>query len=155
MLHSVAGKDISMFDVGVNILINPVNCIGIMGGGLALEFKNRYPVMHDDYLKICKRGFRPGMIHTFPVGPYQWVFNVPTKDNLSPSTEKIIKTSLAGLMVSLAALRPFLAKSKIAMPALGCGLGGMDWETEVKDLLVNFTLDPRLDDYEFILFEPK
>jgi O-acetyl-ADP-ribose deacetylase (regulator of RNase III) len=156
-LRGIADSNhVSMFDVGADILINPVNCIGIMGGGLALEFKLRFPNMFKDYQEVCATGFHVGMLHTYQEGG-KIIFNVPTKSDLSDSTKTIIKASLAGLYVSLVAMRPFLAGATIAMPALGCGLGNMEWEGEdgVKDMLVRFCQQPLLDEYQFLLFTPK
>lgn len=157
MLIGIADANhVSMFDVGADILINPVNCIGIMGGGLALEFKLRFPQMFKDYQDVCAKGFRPGMLHTYHEAG-KIIFNVPTKNDLSDSTKTIVRTSLAGLLVSLVAMRPMLSGAKIAMPALGCGLGNMEWEGEhgIKDMLVRFCTDQLLDDYQFLMFTPK
>ena len=144
----------SMFDIGANILINPVNCIGVMGGGLALEFKERYPAMFYDYYHCCQIGMKPGMIHTYRTGPSEFVFNVPAKDDLSDSTEMILKRSLVGLTLVLIGMRPLLLGAKIAIPALGCGLGGMEWN-KVKDMILDFCNNEHLSEYNFVIFEPK
>ena len=104
--------------------------------------------------QICEKGISPGIIHTFKENG-DIIFNVPTKDDLSDSTIEIVKKSLTGLYILLIGARPWLAGATIAMPALGCGLGGLDWETEVKHLVLGFCEYELLSDYQFIVFEPK
>lgn len=58
-------KDGNLFNCGANILVNATNCEGIMGGGIALAFKNKFPEMFKDYVEVCKRGCVPGIMHTF------------------------------------------------------------------------------------------
>jgi O-acetyl-ADP-ribose deacetylase (regulator of RNase III) len=114
-----------MFDVPVNVRVNTVNCKGVMGAGIALAFKNRYPDMFEDYQEACREGrVRPGTLHVWksPVG--DCIINFPTKrDWRDPSRYEDI---LAGLD----ALRNYLRQEgpvSVALPALGCGHGGLDW----------------------------
>ena len=63
MIRLVHGN---MFDCQADALVNTVNCVGVMGAGVALQFKNRYPDMFQDYVRRCRRGqVRPGQ-------PYEW-----------------------------------------------------------------------------------
>ena len=72
----------SIFDSRCQTLVNTVNCVGVMGKGLALEFKRRFPEMYEDYTRRCHRKeVRLGQPYLFrrPVPP--WILNSPTKDH--------------------------------------------------------------------------
>lgn len=146
----------SMFNHGGNILCNPVNCVGVMDGGLALDFKERYPDMFNDYKDMCVKGvIKPGVIHTYPVGEKEVVFNVPTKiDFKFPSTLDIVRRSLVGLYLSLITIRPYLSGGIVCIPALGCGLGGLDWK-EVLPLIGDTITKQGLEEYTFKIFKPQ
>jgi len=114
-----------IFDIPADIRVNTVNCIGVMGAGVALAFKNRYPAMFKDYQKACKAGtVKPGRLHVWKNLESEWIINFPTKiDWREPSKYEYIEAGLKSL-------REFLAQhkgEKVVMPPLGCGLGGLDW----------------------------
>jgi O-acetyl-ADP-ribose deacetylase (regulator of RNase III) len=152
-------SDESMFDVGADILINATNCDGIMGAGIALEFNRRFPKMFIDYVKVCERGCVPGVLHTF-IENDTIIINFPTKYKVvNPSELIYVVRGLASLVNTLVGLRPFLRNDKgkrfqVAIPALGCGLGGLKWEN-IKPLIENVTRHPLLSDFDFLVFEPK
>jgi O-acetyl-ADP-ribose deacetylase (regulator of RNase III) len=112
-----------IFKQNVSAIVNPVNCVGVMGAGLALAFKQRHPDMFTEYQRVCAAGqLRPGQIHTWEVVPGRWIVNLPTKDHWrDPSRREYV---LAGLQALVAFARDQKLGS-IAMPALGCGLGGL------------------------------
>jgi len=115
----------NMFDTPADIRINTVNCVGVMGAGLALAFKTKYPEMFLDYQKACKAGtVRPGKLHVWTTLMGDWIINFPTKRHWrEPSRYEDIE---AGLI----ALRRYLAdkgKVKVLLPAVGCGHGGLEW----------------------------
>ena len=71
-----------IFESGAQTLVNTVNCVGVMGKGLALEFKSRFPDMYKDYKSRCKNGLvKLGQPYIYKpiVGP--WILNFPTKDH--------------------------------------------------------------------------
>lgn len=153
-------KDGDLFDCGANILVNATNCEGIMGGGIALAFKERFPDMFKDYVEVCKRGCVPGILHTYLEGYHTTIINFPTKNLVAnPSEMKYIKQSAASFINTLVALRIIYSekpnkRALVAIPALGCGLGGLEWEN-VKPLLIRMCEHPLLSDYDFVIFEPK
>jgi O-acetyl-ADP-ribose deacetylase (regulator of RNase III) len=115
-----------MFEVQVDARVNTVNCVGVMGAGVALAFKVRYPEMFKEYQKACRDGrVQPGTLHVWKSVTGEWVINFPTKrDWRDPSRYEDI---LSGLD----ALRAYLHEQgqiSVALPALGCGHGGLDWE---------------------------
>jgi uncharacterized protein YwgA/O-acetyl-ADP-ribose deacetylase (regulator of RNase III) len=115
----------NLFDSNAQTLVNTVNCVGVMGKGVALEFKTRFPEMHEDYAARCKAGQvrlgRPYLYHDL-VPP--WVLNFPTKDHWrSVSRLQDIEEGLAYL---LAHYREWGITS-LAVPPLGCGHGQLEW----------------------------
>lgn len=120
-----------IFSSPAQVLTNPVNTVGVMGGGLALEFKNRFPGLFEDYSRRCNEG---RFIHG---QPYLWeddrhqVLNFPTKrDWRDPSRLEDIDAGLA----YLASCYREMGIHSIAIPALGAGLGGLDWN-DVRQLI--------------------
>lgn len=132
-------------------LVNPVNCIGVSGKGLALEFKKRYPDNFVTYTNTCRRNaLRPGKLVVCKRKklPY-WIINFPTKLHWrEPSSIEYIEKGLDALVV-------FLSKTSVrsmGIPALGCGLGGLSW-VDVKPLITVKleTVEPT----HFIVYEPE
>ena len=114
-----------IFEISADIRVNTVNCIGVMGAGVALAFKRRYPNMFKDYQKACKAGtVKLGSLHIWKNLESEWIINFPTKLNWrEPSKYEYIEAGLKSL-------REFLAQhkgEKVVMPPLGCDLGGLDW----------------------------
>lgn len=123
MLKFVEGD---LFESRAEILVNTVNCVGVMGKGVALAFKNRYPSMFHAYRAACDKGeVQPGRLHIWPDRLGITVVNFPTKRHWKqPSRYEDIESGLS-------ALREFLLKRgtvRVALPALGCGHGGLDWD---------------------------
>ncbi|MFP8903662.1 macro domain-containing protein [Streptomyces atacamensis] len=113
-------------------LVNPVNTVGVMGKGLALQFKRAFPEVFDAYAKACAAGeVRPGRV--FPVSPGEgrWVLNFPTKRHWrGKSRLHDIETGLDDLV----RLAGELELTSIAVPPLGCGHGGLPW-AQVRSLI--------------------
>lgn len=128
MIRFVSGD---LLESQAQTLVNPVNCRGVMGKGLAKVFKERRPAMFREYREACKRGeVRPGRPLLHRDGDRQ-VLCVPTKDDFDrPSTLEIVEAGLR-------AIRDRFAEwgiTSLALPALGCGLGGLAW-ADVKPLI--------------------
>ncbi len=113
-------------------LVNPVNCVGTMGAGLAKQFRDQYPAMHRQYLHICRKHLlKPGQVQVFHQSPTRTIINLPTKDHWqNPSTLAYVRS---GLIALHAALEEHHIRS-VAVPALGAGLGGLRW-TDVLPLI--------------------
>lgn len=140
-----------LFESGCEALVNAVNCIGIMGAGLAAAFKKRFPKMNKDYIRICKAGgLKPGLMHiwTNPENDPKYIINFPTKNDLSPSKLEYITDGLDKLKHVVESRE---IKS-IAIPALGCGLGGLSWGV-VKTHIENFA-DDLPEDTKVLIYEP-
>lgn len=134
-------------------LVNTVNTEGVMGKGIALQFKKAYPAMYDDYRAAAKRGeVRLGRVHVWPTGHItgpRYVINFPTKGHWK-SRSKIsdIETGLVDLVEVLQRLE---IKS-IAVPPLGCGNGGLAWRDVRPRIIEAFAKVP---DVEVLLFAPE
>lgn len=92
MLQTYKGN---LFDSKAQVLVNPVNLNGIMGKGLALEFKKRYPEMFERYRELCKkRKFLPGQLWLYK-GSDPWILNFPTKISWCDASDlKLIEKGL-------------------------------------------------------------
>lgn len=106
-------------------LINTVNCVGVMGKGIALEFKNRFPDMYEDYLGRCNRGeVKLGRPYLYKTLLPPQVINFPTKDHWK-SVSKMSDIE-RGLKYLLAHYTEWGVQS-LAIPPLGCGNGQLEW----------------------------
>jgi len=121
----------NILDSTCQTLVNPVNCVGVAGAGLALEFKNRFPAVHEEYVGLCRKGaMTPGRPRL--VRGKQNIVLFPTKNHWQyPSDIQWV----AGGMSILRAHRAAWGIESLAVPALGCGLGGLRWP-EVKRVMV-------------------
>jgi len=123
-------------------LVNPVNCVGVMGAGLAKSFKDKYNDITDyfmsNYIFSCKSGYlKPGkiLVHFLHSTPVHYIINFPTKDHFNdPSKLSYISDGLD----SLSSIIDSYNIKSISIPKLGCGLGGLKWN-DVKSLIVSFS----------------
>lgn len=131
-----------------NILINPVNCVGTMGKGLAKQFAEHYPLYALDYKERCSHGYvKPGMVSMYYLGNGKFAVTFPTKQHFRAASKySYISTGLQALKNELDVIE--LGYIQIAMPRIGCGLGGLDWSA-VKPLIQNY-----LDDFHITYLEP-
>jgi O-acetyl-ADP-ribose deacetylase (regulator of RNase III) len=124
-------KNGNMFETKAQAIVNPVNCVGVMGAGLALQFKQKYPENYKYYLINCNKGeVKPGgmLVHATGLILPEFIINFPTKRHWrNPSQMGDIESGLLALKSAIEILR----LKTVSIPALGCGLGGLLWE-EVK-----------------------
>ena len=115
----------NIFESKCSTIVNTVNCIGVMGKGIALEFKKRYPEMYQDYVKKCSLGqVQIGTPYIFENSDGMKILNFPTKDNWrSPSRLSFIIEGLDWIIKNY----KDLGITSIAFPPLGCGNGGLTW----------------------------
>jgi O-acetyl-ADP-ribose deacetylase (regulator of RNase III)/uncharacterized protein YwgA len=122
MVRVVVGD---IFESKAQTLVNTVNCVGVMGKGIALEFKKRFPAMYNDYRSRCERGeVHLGEPYLYKGTVTPWILNFPTKDHWR---------SVARIQDIESGLRHVLLNYKkwgitsIAFPPLGTGLGQLEW----------------------------
>lgn len=128
-------------------LVNTVNCEGFMGKGIAYQFKEKYPENNKNYVTACKSGkFSVGEILFF-VENEKLIANFPTKNKWRE------KSQYSYIETGLKALKKGLIENKIssvAIPPLGCGNGGLDWN-EVKKMITETFQNLPID---VIIYEP-
>jgi len=131
------------------VLVNAVNCVGVMGAGLALEFRKRFPECYKDYQDCCQKGrLSPGRLHVYRLCDGRTIVNLPTKRHWRE------KSRLGDVHAGLRTLRWFVEKEKpfsIALPALGCGLGGLSWEDVKEAISLHLEVLP---DVRVMVYEP-
>jgi O-acetyl-ADP-ribose deacetylase (regulator of RNase III) len=125
MLEEAAGN---LLDAQVDAVVNTVNTVGVMGKGIALQFKQAYPQNFRAYEAACRRGDvqlgRMFVVETGQMGPPRLIINFPTKRHWRA------RSRLSDIRTGLADLRKVISDRKItsiAVPPLGCGNGGLDW----------------------------
>ncbi len=119
----------NLLEASVEALVNTVNTVGVMGKGIALQFKQAFPTMFRTYERACKAGeVRLGKMHVFDLGGStggpRWIINFPTKRHWRErSRMENIEAGLEDLVLTIRRL----GIHSIALPPLGCGNGGLDW----------------------------
>ena len=156
MLNNTLGLDILDVDLtkSENSIFIPVNCVGVMGKGLALDFKKMYPSLASIYTHFCKAG-------NLHVGDPSTLTNssgisgsavfFPTKNDWrNPSQLIWIREGLIRLAASPTHTQWRKQTRNIHIPKLGCGLGGLEW-AEVRPLIVQFA--DMMPEHEVYLYE--
>ncbi len=167
MIKFVKGN---LFDSNADILVCTINCVGVMGAGIAKEFKERYPAYYYDYKSKCASGHLvPGAIFDYhnlycgkdlesyyKDGEPKYIISASTKDHWKdPSNLEWIDSILDMLRDSLlvfAKIPPFNSFKSIAIPALGCSNGKLNW-ADVKPLMEKYLGD--IEWLEIIVYEPR
>jgi O-acetyl-ADP-ribose deacetylase (regulator of RNase III) len=145
-------KQGNLLEEDAEALVNAVNCVGVMGKGIALQFKQAFPENFQQYKKACDaKVVQPGRMFTVPTGKLfnpKYIINFPTKRHWrEKSIIEYVQTGLKALMPEVQQLRI----TSIAIPALGCGNGGLDW-LEVKPLIESAFAE--LPEVKVVVFEP-
>lgn len=135
-----------IFSSPAQVIVNTVNTVGVMGKGIALEFKNRYPNMFESYKRACEK-------HQLSIGklmlvyePDHWILLFPTKQNWRyPSKLEYIESGLIKFT------QTYVEKniSSIAFPKLGCGNGELEWK-QVKALMEKYLKPLPIDIYIYL-----
>lgn len=114
----------SLFDSPAETLVNTVNTVGVMGKGIAAEFKRRYPEMFLRYKEYCERGALDiGQLYLYKT-PNKWVLNFPTKKHWrNPSKVEYIEAGLSKFVQTYTEW----GITSISFPQLGCGNGDLQW----------------------------
>ena len=142
----------NVLEADAEALVNTVNCVGLMGKGIALQFKQAYPANFRAYEAACRAGeVAPGRMFIFDNGRLtnpRYVINFPTKRHWRGKSR--LGDIHSGLEALVADVRR-LGICSIAVPPLGCGLGGLDWGKVRPMIEQAFS---RLPDVRVLLFEP-
>ncbi len=134
-------------------IVNTVNCVGVMGRGIALQFKNAWPENFHAYANACKAEIvQPGKMFVFPTNQLtnpRYIINFPTKRHWRGASR--MEDIESGLHALVDTIREYDIKS-IAIPALGSGLGGLDWQ-QVRTRIV--AAMQGLPDVTIYIYEPQ
>ncbi|MBP7222332.1 MAG: macro domain-containing protein [Sedimentibacter sp.] len=132
MIHYYEG---TVFNTPAKTIVNTVNCFGVMGAGIALEFKLRFPEMFEDYVIKCKNNeVKVGRPKLFKYSEELWIMNFPTKNHWkAPSKINYIVDGLNYFVKNYERAKI----DSIAFPKLGTNNGGLDW-TEVKAVMEKY-----------------
>ena len=142
----------NLLEAEVEALVNAVNTVGVMGKGIALAFKQRFPENFAAYAAACGAGeVQVGrmFVHRQTAGAFpRWIVNFPTKKHWRDPTR--IEWVEAGLVALTEVIRENQIRS-IALPAVGCGNGGLGWEQVRPRIEAAFS---RIPDVDVLVFEP-
>lgn len=145
-------KQGDILSADVEALVNSVNCVGIMGRGIALQVRNAYPENYNAYRAACRHHeVEPGRMFVFETGQMtgvRYIINFPTKRHWRG------KSRLPDIEAGLVALLDEIQKRRIrsiAIPPLGCGLGGLNWR-DVQPRIVRAL--EAVPDVRAVVFEP-
>lgn len=149
MISFVRGN---LFQADVEALINTVNTVGVMGKGIALQFSRSYPEIVKPYELACKSGeLTIGQVQTIPLSVFngpKYIINFPTKKHWKDVSKlEYVDQGLASLVAEIQRLN---IKS-VAVPPLGCGLGGLRW-ADVKSRIESVL--GTLNDVRVLVYEP-
>ncbi|MBX3065512.1 MAG: macro domain-containing protein [Anaerolineae bacterium] len=125
----------NLFESPAQVLVNTVNTVGVMGKGIALEFKRIYPEMFKQYQQLCERNqFHIGQLWLYKTS-HKWILNFPTKQSWrQKSKPEYIEIGLQKFVSTYAQK----GITSISFPMLGCGNGELDWETQVRPLMESY-----------------
>lgn len=145
-------KQGNLLEENAEALVNTVNCVGVMGKGIALQFKQAFPENFRQYEKACRVDeVQPGRMFIVPTGSLfypRYIINFPTKRHWRGKSKiEDIKSGLKALVAEVQEL----SISSIAIPPLGCGNGGLDW-AKVRPLIESAFA--KLPEVKVIVFEP-
>lgn len=154
MIIEMINEDI--FESNADLLVNPVNCMGVMGKGLAKAIADRYPIILHPYKKACRSGDlmigNIQVLDTLRDTPPFYIANLPTKNHWKHPSE--LEYVISGTLALLEWLETHAMSNvtKVAVPALGCGLGGLNWEEVKPELKELFQVSTNID---FLLYPPR
>lgn len=139
-----------IFESPAQVIVNTVNTVGVMGKGLALSFKQRYPQMFEKYRAACEK-------HLLAIGKLMlfyeidhWLLLFPTKEHWrNPSKLEYIEKGLMKFVQTYAEK----SITSIAFPCLGCGNGELNW-TDVKPLMERYLKELPIDVYIYLRPNP-
>jgi len=147
-------KNTDLLKEKTDVIVNTVNCVGVMGKGIAFQFKQKWPDNFKAYQKACKKNLvRPGKIFIYEFDPClespRYIVNFPTKDHWKEKSK--LSYIEEGLKDLIRFIQTHSIKS-ISVPPLGCGNGGLNWQEVLSLIKQHFEiLEDHIDVY---LFKP-
>ncbi len=145
-----------MFESQSEAIVNTVNCVGVMGKGVALEFKRRWPDNFKQYKKLCAaKKLTPGLVFIYQRADLldddnpKFIINFPTKNHWREKSKlHYIEDGLDNLIPQL----EFFGIKSVSMPPLGCGNGGLEW-SDVREVIERKL--STVNNVDFLIYGPK
>lgn len=146
-IHEIRGN---IFESSCQTLVNTVNCVGVMGKGIAFAFRHRFPEMYEAYARACRNGrLRPGLLLLWNKSR-PWILNFPTKDHWrNPSKIAYIEEGLKKFSMSYSQK----GITSVAFPMLGTSQGGLNWN-DVRPLMYHYLEPLKNLDVEIYYYDP-
>lgn len=152
LAHMIKLTSGNLLESNAEALVNTVNCDGYMGKGIALQFKQAFPLNYKAYHRACKKNeVLPGKMFIFETQCLEnpkYIINFPTKRHWKSKSR--IEDIKSGLSALISDLQQYKIRS-IAIPPLGCGLGGLNWNDVYPLIKQAFAEAPEI---EVLLFPP-
>lgn len=116
---------------GLTTFAHGCNCRGVMGAGIATEFRNRWPKMYQEYRNLCANGtFALGTVFTWQDGRFT-IFNLGTQYDPGPKADRVGLSAAVKQMCAIAGIKGI---QQVAMPLVGSGIGGIDPKWVMEEL---------------------
>lgn len=140
----------NLLEMDAEALVNTVNCVGVMGKGIALQFRQKFPPNFKEYAKACRAGeVEPGRMFIVPtesvVNP-KYIINFPTKRHWK---DRSYLEDIESGLKDLAKQMQELGIASVAIPPLGCGNGGLEWSQVGPRIVSTFEQLPEVQVYLF------
>ena len=139
-----------LFESPAHVLVNTVNTVGVMGKGIAKQFKKLYPEMFKQYQKLCEDNIlTTGKLWLYKTSN-KWILNFPTKTTWrKPSKLEYIENGLYSFSKNYSKM----GITSIAFPPLGCGNGELDWESEVHPVMEKYLKNIPIDIFIYLYWQ--
>lgn len=139
-----------LFSLNVQAIGHGVNCKGVMGSGIAVEFKRRHQIMFEHYRQICERNLlQLGQVMVWRPSDAPVIFNVASQYEPGPNAD------MEGLLIGLDWVEFYSRRNGIetvGLPQIGCGIGGLDWD-EVSSA-IEILLGPAKTEFTLVTYAP-
>lgn len=129
-------QDITLENSG--LIIHGVNCQRRMGSGVALAIKNKWPAVYDQYMEQGSGKIMLGKLHIIQITPDLFVGNGYTQEFFGYDGAKYADIQAVDIVLHKAFMQCYLNNIQLKAPKIGCQLGGLDWESEVKPLFEKY-----------------
>jgi O-acetyl-ADP-ribose deacetylase (regulator of RNase III) len=117
-----------LFNSDAQALAHGVNIRGVMGAGIAKPFKEKFPLMYEEYCLMCRHEtLHVGGCFAYYAGNGRWIYNIASQDEPGPFAR--VRWLSTGLRDALIHARRYKV-DEIALPQIGCGIGGLDYKTD-------------------------